>query len=126
MRRAAEQGSGAESQYIVINELKPEAGKKGDIIAILEKLLQTGTNEFLSFAVLDRGDLVDADTGKLDEALYVFLRFQSKVVFDKLIKDEATQDTYGFEEAWDEIEGRCEWRRKTTWRACGIGFIGLR
>ena len=102
----------AECQYVVVHELTPRSGAKGDV---LEKLrdaadLANVYDSALSFLVLDRGE------GDDDEGLYVFSLFESK---SKAVDFETKTD-----EILARVAERCEWKRRTTWVACGVGFIG--
>lgn len=119
MRADSEEGSGVESQYVVVHELKPKTKKKSEIIDMLKELVEVGAREFSTFTVLDRGEQMDSETGEADEGLYVFLRCGSKEVLDQFAEEHRV-----FEGTWENIRNLCEWKRKTTWKACGIGFIG--
>lgn len=99
-------------QYAVVNELSPRSGTKGLALKELQKLaeLAEATASVASFWVLHRGE------DETDESIYVFSLFNTKT------------DAQAFESGevggiWSRLGEICEVRR-TTWVACGIGFIG--
>lgn len=105
-------GAQPECQYAVVQELTPRAGAKGEVVEELRRVADLAANHdsALSFLVLDRGE------GDEDEGVYLFSLFESK--------SEAEAFETETDEAWGRIVERCEWKRRTTWVACGIGFIG--
>lgn len=130
-RRDSEKGSGAESQYVVVDELKPKKGMKGQIVEHLRRIvaLSDGPSSeqrpaFSSLVVLDRGNQTDPETGDADESIYIFLRSESKAHVDTYIANQRDSGVTDYEDTWKEIDQLCDWGRKTTWVACDIGFVG--
>lgn len=106
-------------QYIVVDELLPNTGRKSDILSRLESLAarSRGEETVLTFWVLDRG-ATQQDTGSIDgDGIYVFARFQDKSSYKQF------QSDFG-EAGWNEIDSLCEKRTTTTWVEAGLGFLG--
>lgn len=105
-------GPQPEGQYAVVHEFTPRAGAKTEILAGLRKVadLAGGYDSAVSFLVLDRGE------GEEDEGLCVFTLFESK--------SEAEAFEAKTDESWTRVVETSEWRRRTTWVASGVGFIG--
>lgn len=101
-----------EGRYLIVNELGPNVSSKGQVMAQMRELatLAGDSRSVVSFLVLDRGE------GDADESVYVFSLFE-----DKATAKEWENAGSGI---WSDLEAICLRRRRTTWRECGIGFIG--
>lgn len=101
--------------YIVVEELTPQAGKKGSVLRQLDGLAREAEQDtgVLSFWVLHRGE-EDEDE---DEGLLVFVRCASKDAWAGFMARDAVS------EAWEAMQGMFDGQMKTTWVEC-LGFLG--
>lgn len=100
------------NDYVVVDELTPLAGHKGQLLEQLRRLAQDARqiNQVLSFWVLHRG------VGEQDESLLVFARYESK--------NEWANFENQSKEAWKEAYELSGEQRRTTWVESGLGFLG--
>ncbi|KAL4876150.1 hypothetical protein BJY04DRAFT_223373 [Aspergillus karnatakaensis] len=98
-------------QYIVVDELTPQAGKKEAVLQQLAGLAEEAEEEprVLNFWVLHRG------IGEEDEGLLVFSRYKDR--------NAGTTFMEGTVEAWKTTSTFLEGERRTTWVESGIGFL---
>ncbi|KAJ5604593.1 hypothetical protein N7510_009747 [Penicillium lagena] len=100
------------NQYIVVDELTPLAGKKGQVLEQLRRLAQDAKqiDQVLSFWVLHRGD------GEQDESLLVFARYEGKAEWANFENQS--------KKTWKEVYELSGEQRRTTWIESGLGFLG--
>jgi hypothetical protein len=100
------------NHYIVVDELTPLAGYKGQVQEQLRQLAQDAKQigQVHSFWVLHRGD------GEQDESLLVFARYEGKNEWANF----ENQSKRAWKEAY-ELSGE---QRRTTWIESGLGFLG--
>ncbi|KAL4866029.1 hypothetical protein BDV12DRAFT_210756 [Aspergillus spectabilis] len=113
MVRGSRATLGGARQYIVVDELTPQAGQRESVLQQLEELAREAQREarVLSFWALHRGD------GEADEGLLVFARYKDKDAWAAFMGRSTVTGV------WKATAGLLEGQVRTTWVECGLGFL---